>query len=225
MRRVIVFDVNETLLDLSVLDQPFAAAFASADARGEWFARLLHLSTVTSVVGVHRDLADLGAAALDATAAARGRPLSRAQREHILGTMASLPAHSDVEEGLEALSAAGFRLAALTNSGLRSVRGALERVGLAAAFAEIRSVGSSGVYKPWPAPYRDAAEAMGVGIGGVRMVAAHDWDLAGAAAAGAATAFLRRPGTTYADVLPPPDLEADTLPELAERIIAVDDPA
>lgn len=225
MRRVIVFDVNETLLDLSVLDTPFAAAFSSSAARGEWFARLLHLSTVATVVGVYRDLGELGAAALDATAAARGLRLDASTREDILGTMRSLPAHDDAVEGLEALSAAGFRLAALTNSGSGSALATLDRAGLRPFFEEICSVEASGVFKPRPEPYRDTAKAMGVDIDGVRMVAAHDWDLAGAAVAGAATAFLRRPGKTYADVLPAPDLEATTLPELARRIMSVDDPA
>lgn len=123
------------------------------------------------------------------------------------------------------LTDAGFRLAALTNSGSASARRTLDQAGLRGFFAEIRSVETSRVFKPRPEPYRETARAMGVDIHGIRMVAAHDWDLAGAAAAGAATAFLRRPGKTYADVLPSPDLEAATLPELAQRIMAVDDPA
>lgn len=225
MRRIIVFDVNETLLDLSALDESFADVFGTPGVKGEWFARLLHLSTVASVVGIYRDLGVLGAAALDATAAGRGVEIDEARRGAILGRMRSLPAHGDVAEGLGALRDAGFRMAALTNSGLESAQTVLTNAGLAEWFGAILSVESTGVFKPRPEPYRAAAERLGVDIAAVRMVAAHDWDIAGAAAAGAATAFLRRPSQTYAEVLGAPDLEAATLPALARRIIEVDEPA
>jgi len=37
-RRVIVFDVNETLLDLGGLDDLFESTFGDALARSQWFA-------------------------------------------------------------------------------------------------------------------------------------------------------------------------------------------
>ncbi len=37
MRRVIVFDVNETLLDVGVLDPLFDRLFNDASVRREWF--------------------------------------------------------------------------------------------------------------------------------------------------------------------------------------------
>ena len=39
--RAMLFDVNETLLDLGALDPVFAAAFGDAVARREWFAESL----------------------------------------------------------------------------------------------------------------------------------------------------------------------------------------
>jgi 2-haloacid dehalogenase len=41
--RVIVFDSNETLLDLSALDPHFARAFGDASARDVWFKQVLQL--------------------------------------------------------------------------------------------------------------------------------------------------------------------------------------
>jgi 2-haloacid dehalogenase len=38
MARVIVFDVNETLLDPRALAPPFARVFGDAGARRDWFA-------------------------------------------------------------------------------------------------------------------------------------------------------------------------------------------
>ena len=39
MTRAVIFDVNETMLDLAALDPLFAAWFGDPTARREWFAR------------------------------------------------------------------------------------------------------------------------------------------------------------------------------------------
>jgi 2-haloacid dehalogenase len=222
---LLVFDVNETLLDLSVLDEPFAEAFGAAEAKGEWFARLLHLSTVVTAVGGYADFSELGKQALQAVAVARGHDLDDTQRDRIMGGMRSLPAHEDAAEGLERLKEAGFRLAALSNSGLESVRSVLDQANLASWFDHILSVESTRIFKPRPEPYRHAAETIGVPVERLRLIAAHDWDCAGALAAGAQAAFLQRPGKSYASALPAPDLQAPDLPTLAARIIEVDEPS
>src|SRR2546428_13931691 len=60
--------------------------------------------------------------------------------------------------------------------------------------------------KPAPEPYRMAAERLAVGVGDVRLVAAHLWDVAGALAAGCAAAFVARPGAPWNELLPQPDV-------------------
>ena len=46
-RRVIVFDVNETLLDLGGLDDLFESIFGDALARSQWFAQLLRTIAIS----------------------------------------------------------------------------------------------------------------------------------------------------------------------------------
>jgi 2-haloacid dehalogenase len=41
MPRVLAFDVNETLLDLSALDELFEEALGDAALRAQWFAQML----------------------------------------------------------------------------------------------------------------------------------------------------------------------------------------
>ncbi|MDQ3655068.1 MAG: haloacid dehalogenase type II, partial [Chloroflexota bacterium] len=41
MNRVIVFDVNETLLDVGALDPLFVRMFGDATVRREWFGQML----------------------------------------------------------------------------------------------------------------------------------------------------------------------------------------
>jgi 2-haloacid dehalogenase len=53
---LLVFDVNETLLDMSPLRIDFEDVFGDAEALGEWFARLLHGSLVSNQLGEYRAL-------------------------------------------------------------------------------------------------------------------------------------------------------------------------
>ncbi len=52
MASVIAFDVNETLLDLSALDEPFQELFGRAALRPQWFALMLQLSFLGAQPGI-----------------------------------------------------------------------------------------------------------------------------------------------------------------------------
>src|SRR5919202_2593310 len=98
MPRVCVFDVNETLLDLSALDPHFARVFSDAAARAEWFTQLLQSALVATVTEAYADFSTIGRAALEMTAARRGVTLSAQHRQDILGGMRKLPPHPEGRE-------------------------------------------------------------------------------------------------------------------------------
>jgi 2-haloacid dehalogenase len=56
--------------------------------------------------------------------------------------------------------------------------------------------------------------------GGVMLVAAHSWDIAGAASSGLQTAFVMRPGMVADPMAPAPDIVGADLAAVAERILA-----
>jgi 2-haloacid dehalogenase len=68
----------ETLLDLKAMDPPFAETFGEAAARREWFAQLLQLAFVSTIIGDSRDFGTLGAA-LEMLVAKLGLSLERAR--------------------------------------------------------------------------------------------------------------------------------------------------
>ena len=76
--------------------------------------------------------------------------------------------------------------------------------------------------KPAREPYDMAARELGVPIDQVRLVATHGRDIAGALAAGAAAAFVARPGRTLERLAPRPDIASADLAEVTERIVAVE---
>jgi 2-haloacid dehalogenase len=222
MRRVQVFDVNETLLDLAAMDPHFERCFGDAGVRQAWFNQLIQSALVATVTGAYSQFGEVGMAALTMIARQAGVELRDEDRQAILGQLRNLPAHPEVAGALGRLREAGLRLAALTNSTEQVARAQLEHAGLADAFELVLSADAVRRLKPAPEPYRMAAERLGVAVGEVWLVAAHAWDVAGAARAGCATAFVARPGKVLDPLVEPPDVIGADLAEVAEDILAID---
>ncbi|NTU79273.1 MAG: haloacid dehalogenase type II [Chloroflexales bacterium] len=222
MPRVCVFDVNETLLDLGALDPAFAQVFGDAGARREWFTQLIQSALVATITGAYAPFAQIGDAALTMVAARRGVPLTDDDRRLILGGMRSLPPHPDVRPALERLRSAGLRLAALTNSTAEVAAAQLAASGLADLFERQLSVDAVRRLKPAPEVYQMAAAQLGVGVGDIRMVAAHAWDIAGALRAGCTAAFVARPGMVLDPLVPPPDIVGADMHAVAEQILRIE---
>lgn len=222
MRRVIAFDVNETLLDLAALDPQFLRVFGDAAVRREWFTQVIELAITAAASNVYFDFAAVGDAALTMVAARRRVALTPAARTDILGGMRALPPHPDARPGLERLRNAGFRLAALTNSSSGAAEAQLGNAGLRGYFEQVLSVDRVRRLKPAPEVYQMAAASLGVPIGAVRLVAAHSWDVAGALRAGCAAGFVSRPGKVLDPLAPRPDVVGPDLEAVAAGIIAVD---
>jgi 2-haloacid dehalogenase len=224
MPRIIVFDVNETLLDVDALRPHFARAFGDELVLREWFSTILLYSEVASLAGPYSDFGAIGGAALDMTAASRRVSLSGEDRTQILSGMRSLPAHPDVRDGLSRLRQAGFRMVTLTNSASPVVEQQLKNAGLTEFFERSFSVDAVRRFKPAPDPYRFVAKELGVDADALRMIAAHAWDVVGAMQAGWAAAFVARPGKVLYPLAPKPDIVEPDIGSVASRIIALDTP-
>jgi 2-haloacid dehalogenase len=222
MARVCVFDVNETLLDMGALDPHFERVFGDASARPAWFDRFLQLWLTEMVTGSYQPFGQIAGLALQMLAEERGVELSDDDQQTIIGGIATLPPHPEVEEGLSRLRDAGFRLATLTNSAQQVADAQIKNSGLGELFEQSLSADSVKRLKPAPEPYRMAAESLGVEIGEIRLVAAHGWDVVGAMRAGCAAAFVARPGKALFPIAPPPDVVGADMLEVADRIIAAE---
>jgi 2-haloacid dehalogenase len=222
MKKLIVFDVNETLLDLKALDPHFERVFGSASVRTSWFATVLRNSLVSTVTGLYDDFGKIAGASLDMTAQQHNIELSDEDRTIIMSTIRSLPAHPDIVPGLDKLRSAGFRLITLTNSPPQVVEAQLQNSNLADYFEKSFSVDAVKLFKPAADVYQMTAKEMGISTEEIRMVAAHDWDVVGALNAGCAAAFIARPDKVLNPLLPKPDIVGSDLVEVAEKIIQAD---
>jgi 2-haloacid dehalogenase len=219
MSRTIVFDVNETLLDLAALDAPFVEVFGDASARALWFAQVLQSALTGNSIGKYSNFGVIGAAALEMVAERRGVSLSDDDRSSILGTMRKLPAHPEVLAALERLKSAGFRLATLTNSPLAAVDAQLAFAGIADMFEMSLSVDAVSKFKPHRAAYDMAARRLDVAPADLMLVAAHNWDTSGAIAAGWQAAFVARPGMVLGPLDAAPRIVGGDMTDVVEQIL------
>jgi len=222
MKKLIVFDVNETLLDLKSLDPFFEKHFGNASIRTSWFGQVLRNSLVATITGQYEDFGKIAGVALDMTAQLQHIILSDDGRTEILAGVRSLPPHPDVIPGLEKLKSVGFRLFTLTNSPPRVVEAQLQNGSLTGYFEKSFSVDAIQKFKPDAEVYRMTAGELGVPPEQIRLVAAHDWDVAGALLAGCSAAFIARPGQVLNPMMPVPDIIGNDLVEVAESIISKD---
>jgi 2-haloacid dehalogenase len=224
MRRVQVFDVNETLLDLAAMDPHFQRIFGDAGVRVAWFNQMIQSALVATVTGVYSQFGTLAMAALDMTAEQAGVKLTEGDKEAVATQLRQLPAHPEAADALRRLREDGLRLASLTNSTEQVARAQLEHAGLIDLFELVLSADTVRRLKPAPEPYLMAAERLGVAVGEVRLIAAHAWDVAGAARAGCATAFVARPGKVLDPLVERPEIVGADLAEVAEAILTADPP-
>src|SRR5260370_38573928 len=85
----IVFDVNETLLDLKALDPAFENHFGPGNFRKGWFDELLKLAFVSTIIGNYSDFGIAGDAALKVLEDRYGKPSKEGQPEDLLPKIAN----------------------------------------------------------------------------------------------------------------------------------------
>jgi 2-haloacid dehalogenase len=221
VKRVCVFDVNETLLDLAALDPLFERVFGDAAVRSLWFNQMLQSAFVATMTDAYVTFGEAAAAALRMTEERQGVEVSDGDRREILGGLRNLPPHPEVADSLDRLRKAGFRLATLTNSTQEVAEAQIENAGLTDRFEQILSADTAKRLKPAPAPYRMAARSLGVPEHEMRLVAAHAWDVAGALRAGCDAAFVAR--QPFDPLVDEPDVVGADLAEVTEGIIAAED--
>jgi 2-haloacid dehalogenase len=216
---IIVFDVNETLLDLAPVRDWFQQRFDDHPNASSWFSELLRLSFISAVTDRYVPFTDLAGSALATVTAKADVMIDPNDIAQVKGLLLRLPPHPDVVDGLTALTESGFTLAALTNSPVETAHSQLSNAGLSDHFTRVMSVEMVSRFKPHRSVYLGAADHMDTSPRDMVMVAAHDWDIAGAMAAGLDGVFIERPGQLYSGAFPRPTISVPDLNAAAGAII------
>lgn len=216
----LIFDINETLLDMDQVKSAVASALGNDALVPLWFSTLLHYSLVETTYERFHDFSDIGAAAMVMVGHSQGITLDmETARSYIVPAMTSIPPHPDVITGLTRLKKAGFSLVALSNSSKAGLAHQLENAKLAPLFDSILSVESVRKYKPSASVYHWACNQIAAKRQDTMMVAAHGWDTSGAKAAGLLSAFVARPGKMEYPLGLPADMTVKDIQHLADVLI------
>ena len=218
---IIVFDVNETLLDLETIRPTFDRIFDDPAAMRLWFAGLITYSEALTLAGVYVPFTDIGAAVLRMLAATRDIALSDADSAELTDRFASMPPHPEVPAALRRLRDHGFRLFTLTDNTLEISGRQLESAGVIELFERRFSVDETvRRHKPAPQAYQSVASELEVEPEDICLVACHVWDTLGALAAGWQAALILREGNAPLDVGPQPNYIGADLDAIADQLFA-----
>ena len=221
MIKAVFFDMNETLLNLSLLKESFDKSFDDDYVLKYWFTKLLHTSTVTGIMNEYKNFGELAEIVLENIFYESGKQLTKETKAEILGSFRKLPAYDDVAEALKILRQNNIRAIAVSNSSLEMIKEQLTNAGIIDLFHAYYSVDSVKKYKPFKDIYHYVAHEEIISPEDIVMVATHDWDLFGAKKAGFKTAYIKRKKEIFNPYYLQPDINKANLIELVQEIIKI----
>ena len=219
-RPLIVFDVNETLIDLQTMEPVFERIFGERQAMRLWFANFIMYSAALTVAGCYVPFTDIGAAVMKMLADTRGIKIGDADKKELTERFSTMPPHPEVPTALRRLRDAGFRLFTLTDNLLEVQTRQLEHGGIVDLFERRFSADGVRHHKPSRRAYAYVERELGAEPSQFWMIACHTWDTLGAVAAGWQAALIKRAGNDILGVGPQPQIVGNDLNEVADQLVA-----
>jgi 2-haloacid dehalogenase len=211
---VVTFDSYSTLVDPrsagrvleGYVDDPAAVA-------AEWHSLAVQFATVAAHVGADPTYYDRHRDALASLLEARGIDVTGTTLGEMTDVHHDLDPFDDVRSGMTALSAAGYRLAVLSNGNPSLLSSLVETTDTGAFVETTISAATVGTFKPDPAICETAAEALDVPIERVVHVSAGWGDIVGCTNAGMQGVWLDRTGSPWPRFDGEPHAIADSMAE------------
>ena len=177
-----------------------------------WRAKQLEYTWLRSLMGRYADFSRITEDALVHAGAGLGLALSAAQVARLMDAYLHLAPYPDARNSLPEL--AGRKLAILSNGSPGMLAPLVRNAGMDATFAAIISVDSLKTYKPAPAVYQLAVDALGVARENIGFVSSNCWDACGAKAFGFRVFWINRTGAPLDALDAVPDHVIHSLDEL-----------
>jgi len=217
---LIVFDVNETLLDLGSMEPIFERIFGDRSAVRLWFANLILYSAALTVAGCYVPFTDIGSAVMKMLADTQGIRIDDSDKAELTEKFSTMPPHPEVPAALRKLRDAGFRLFTLTDNLLEVQTRQLEHGGIVDLFERRFSADGVKHHKPSREAYGYVEQSLGTKPSQMCLIACHTWDTLGAVAAGWEAALIKRVGNDLLGVGPQPQIVGADLDDVADQLIA-----
>ncbi len=218
---VVAFDVIETLFSLEVLRPKMEALGLAPQSLEVWFASLLRDAFALTVTEKYAQFADLARGGLQEQLAEIGRAATDDELQSVLDEMKQLPAQPDVRQAFEMLQAANVRILTVSNGARKQTEKLLANANLSGFVEQVISTDEVERFKPHHAVYEHTVQVAGVEAGQIALVAAHGWDVHGAACAGLTTGWVKRREKRFPQAFEGPNIGGDSLVEVARGLLAL----
>ena len=216
--RIVTFDFYTALVDYerSLLPAVRAACGDGADAVAltrAWRAKQLEWAQLSNSLQRGRiPFRECTRRALVYTFARAGLRLSPSQVDELVGAWDCLTAWPEATATLAEIRGRGYPIAVMSNGDEPMLRAGAQAIGI--AFDDFFASDRAGVYKPHPAMYALASQALGCAPGEILHVAGSGIDAMGAKMAGLRCAWSNRGGEPAMSPETPPDHEMRDLASL-----------
>lgn len=217
--KLLIFDINETLLDMEPLKQSINKNLENKHAFDIWFPTLLQYSLVETITENYKDFSEIAAATLKMIAHKLEIQLSEEDVKNTLSPITKLPVYPEVFKALETLKKNDFQLVALSNGKPEVLDTQLKYAKIHHFFDKVISIEEVKNYKPHRSTYHCAYSIMNVLPEDTMLIAAHAWDITGANRAGIQSAFIKRPGKSIYSLALNPEITGSSLQEITEALL------
>jgi 2-haloacid dehalogenase len=211
-----VFDAYGTLFDPFSVERKAERIFpGGGEALSQlWRSRQLEYTWLRALMNDYADFWQVTRDALVYACRRLGLQCAPAPQEELMQEYLHLEVYPDVTVGLAALPSE--RLTILSNGSPRMLEAVVEHAGLKQAFATLLSVDKVRTYKPRPAVYQLAVEALNLKKREIGFVSSNYWDVVGAAAFGFPAFWLNRSNAIPDELGTAPEATITGLRELAD---------
>jgi len=216
----LVFDAYGTLFDVHSVTRRAEALFPGKGAAisATWRTKQLEYTWLRTLMGRYEDFSRVTASSLEWTFEHLGLAADESARRELADEYRRLAVFPEVPAALERL-AAHRPLAILSNGHPDMLNAVVEHNGLGDRFrGGVLSVHAAKRFKPEPAVYRIAEEALGVTRSMMGFVSSNGWDAAGAKSFGFRAFWVNRSGAPVERLGVRPDATVANLEELAALV-------
>jgi 2-haloacid dehalogenase len=213
---LIVFDVNETLLDLETTEPTFQRIFGEKAAMRLWFVNFIMYSAALTVAGCYVPFTDIGSAVMKMLADTRGIRIDDRDKKELTAKFSTMPPHPEVPAALRKLRGAGFRLFTLTDNLLEVQTRQLEHGGIVDLFERRFSADGVKHHKPSMPMSRENSR-----FGPPSFVLSPATRGTLSAPSRREAALIKRAGNDVLGVGPQPQIVGDDLNDVADQLIAL----
>ena len=215
------FDVYGTLIDthgvivqLQTLVGDKATVFSNT-----WREKQLEYTFRRGLMGKYATFPVCTKDALDYTCSVYDSPISDEQKQSLLEGYLTLPCFTDVNQGLEELSAAGFRMYAFSNGVNDALETLLTNAGIRDYFLDVVSVDAVQTFKPSPKVYQHFLNCTGARASDAWLISSNPFDVIGAIASDMSAAWVQRSTKSIFDPWGiAPTITVDSLKGLGHQI-------